>query len=57
MATKTKLKEFTVYFEGKITVEAETEDLATDEAYSELNANTPISFQITSVEDNGEVEE
>ena len=49
------MKQFEVFFEGKILVEAETEAEATQEAYDELN-NGRLSFSITGTEEIGEVE-
>ena len=45
-------KEYTVYFHGKIFVEARTEDEATEQAYDALN-EMPITpqFTITSIEE------
>ena len=47
-----KEKEFTVYFEGKITVTADSEDEATSTAYEMLRkAEPPIQFDITGSEE------
>jgi len=44
------MKEFEVYFEGKIFVTANDEDEATDDAYNALK-RSGAEFQITSVDD------
>lgn len=43
-------KEYTVYFHGKIEVEAQTEDEAKEKAYDALN-DTGAQFTITSTEE------
>ena len=47
------MKEYEVYFEGKIFVTADNEDEATDEAYNTLK-RSGADFRITSVHDTDE---
>ena len=44
------MKEYEVYFEGKIFVTAENEDEATDDAYNRLK-KSGAEFDITAVDD------
>jgi hypothetical protein len=46
----TRREEYTVYFHGKITVEAESETIATEMAYDTLNQDGNIQFSITDTE-------
>jgi len=45
------VKEYTVYFQGKMVVEAESEAEATGEAYDTLNELEQIEFNITTTEE------
>lgn len=44
-------KEYTVYFEGKVVVEAETEAEATEKAYDTLSEAQGIEFNIKATEE------
>lgn len=44
-------REYTVYFHGKMTVEAQSESEATDRAYDDLNEVGKLEFTITSTEE------
>lgn len=44
-------KQYTVYFHGKMTVEAETEEEATASAYDTLDEAGGLQFTITSTEE------
>lgn len=42
---------YTIYFEGEMVVEAQDEDIATQEVYDRLK-KLPMEFKITSSEEN-----
>jgi len=51
------MKEYTVYYHGRITVEAEDESEARGEAYDRLQEACIGEFSTDEVEEEGEVEE
>jgi hypothetical protein len=49
-------KEYTVYFQGKMTVEADDEREATNDVYDHLSEVAGIEFNITSTEEEKDVQ-